>query len=98
MTRFVVDLEDLDAVIGDMTGFEGRFSGRLAELDDLVSHLHGTWTGDAAGAHKAAHAQWVAGAREMHEALVEMREAAQRAHANYGAAAHANARMWRQAL
>jgi WXG100 family type VII secretion target len=98
MTRFTVDLEELDAVIGDLTGFESRFIGRLAELDDLVTHLHGTWTGDAAGAQKRAHEQWASGAREMHQALVEMREAAQRAHANYGAAADANAQMWRQAL
>ncbi len=82
MTRFTVDLDELDAVIGDLTGFETRFSGRLAELDDLINALHLTWTGEAAGAQKGAHEQWRSGALEMHHALVEMREAAQRAHAN----------------
>lgn len=98
MTRFTVDLEELDAVIGDLSGFENRLTGRLTELDDLVSALHLSWSGDAAGAQKGAHEQWASGAREMHQALVEMREAAQRAHANYGAAADANAQMWQQAL
>ncbi|MEO5708545.1 MAG: WXG100 family type VII secretion target [Nocardioidaceae bacterium] len=98
MTRFTVDLEELDAVIGDMTGFEGRFTGKIAELDALIADLHVSWTGEAAGAQKGAHQEWAAGAREMHRALVSMREAAQRAHANYTAAADANARMWEQAL
>ena len=95
--RYSVDLAELDAVIGDMTGFERRLLDKLAELDDLVANLHVTWTGAAAAAQKDAHARWRSGASEMHQAIVEMREAAQRAHRNYSAAADANARMWKAA-
>lgn len=96
MTRYLVDLEELDAVIGDMESFEARFEKRLTDLDDLVARLHLTWTGSAAGAQKQAHDRWVRGAREMHAALVAMRDAGRRAHGNYTAAGQANARMWEQ--
>jgi WXG100 family type VII secretion target len=96
MTRFAVDLDELSAVIGDMRSFESRFQSRLAELDDLVARLHGTWTGEAAAAQQAAHDEWKAGATEMHQALVEMRDAARRAHGNYTSAAEANRAMWSQ--
>jgi WXG100 family type VII secretion target len=94
VTRFAVDLAEVESVVADMQVFEGRFEARLAELDELVARLHGTWTGAAAAAQGSAHARWKAGAEEMHRALVEMREAAQRAHANYSAAAETNTRMW----
>ncbi len=94
MTRFTVDLDELTAVIEDMRSFETRLQGRLDELDDLVARLHTTWTGGAAQAQRSAHEEWKAGATEMHRALVEMREAARTAHANYSAAAEANAQMW----
>lgn len=94
MTRFSVDLDELTAVIEDMRSFEARLQDRLDELDDLMSRLHATWTGSAAQAQRAAHDEWRAGAAEMHRALVEMREAARTAHANYTAAAEANAGMW----
>ena len=97
MTRFEVDLDELDAVIGDMGAFESRFRAKLSELDEMIAELHATWTGQAAQAQKGAHDRWKAGAAEMHQALLEMREAAKRAHRNYSAAADANARMWRQA-
>ena len=96
MTRFAVDLAELDAVIADLRSFESTLRGRLVELDATVDELHGAWSGAAADAQKDAHARWKEGAEEMHRALVEMREAADRAHANYSAAADANARMWRQ--
>ena len=96
MTRFSVDLAELVATISDMGAFEERLSGMLAELDSAVDDLHVTWTGAAATAHREAHDRWQSGAAEMHLAGVRMREAAERAHANYQAAADANARMWRQ--
>ena len=96
MTRFAVDLDELDAVIADMATFDERLTTRLAELDDMLAELHGVWTGAAADAQRQAHAQWTEGAAEMRKALLEMRDAARRAHANYSAAAEANARMWSQ--
>lgn len=95
--RFTVDLDELNAVVGDMVAFEDRLRAKLAELDQLVAELHLTWTGQAADAQRSAHARWKAGAEEMHHGLVEMRQAGRRAHANYTAAAEANASMWRGA-
>ena len=94
MTRFAVDLDEVESVVGDMARFESRFQAGLADLDEIVARLHGSWSGAAAAAQDQAHARWKQGAGEMHRALVEMREAAQRAHANYSGAADTNARMW----
>lgn len=97
MTRFSVDLDELDSVIGDLSRFEATLSEQLAQIDGEIERLHLTWTGAAATAQSAAHRRLMEGAREMHEALGRMREAAQLAHRNYSAAAQANARMWAQA-
>jgi WXG100 family type VII secretion target len=95
MLRYSVDLDELDRVIADMTAFEGRLTKHLAALDATVATLHGTWSGDAARAQKAAHDRWTKGAKELHKALAEMKAAAARAHRNYTSAGEANVRMWR---
>ncbi|GAA3657825.1 pore-forming CpnT exporter EsxE [Nocardioides ginsengisoli] len=89
-----VDLERLDATVGDLTAFEAWLDDKLAELERVVAEVHVTWSGQAADAHRQAHREWVDGAREMHQGLREMRRAAQIAHGNYQGAIDANSAMW----
>lgn len=94
--RYAVDLDELRSVISGMEAFERRLQTRLGDLEDVVSELHVTWTGAAASAQRAAHAKLAAAAAEVHQAVVDMRQAAEHAHGSYSAAAQANARMWSQ--
>ncbi|MGH3412469.1 MAG: WXG100 family type VII secretion target [Marmoricola sp.] len=96
MTRYSVDLAELDSVIGDMQRFETRLSEQMGAVDAEIERLHLTWTGAAAAAQSDAHQKMMSGAREMHQALVRMREGARRAHSNYTAAGRTNAQMWAQ--
>jgi WXG100 family type VII secretion target len=94
VTKFSVDLEELASVAAEMKAFQTSVERRMADLDKLVSDLHLTWTGQAAGAHLRAHHQWSTGAQEMHEGISDMHEAATLAHDNYHSAATSNADMW----
>jgi WXG100 family type VII secretion target len=91
---FGVDLDELQHKIEEMVAFEKKIEQALEHLDHVVEGLHLTWTGQSAVAHREAHAEWVDGMRAMRTGLVEMRDAAQRAHDNYTSAAEANSRMW----
>ena len=79
-----------------MADFERGIERALAHLDGVVERLHITFTGEAADAHRTAHQQWATGMQEMKTGLVEIRDAAERAHTNYTNAVQTNARMWAQ--
>lgn len=91
---YAVDLGELQQKIDEMAAFEKRIERALTELDRVVEQLHVTWTGQAAVAHREAHATWAAGMAEMRTGLTEIKDAATRAHGNYSSAVQANARMW----
>lgn len=91
---YTVDLGELRHKIDEMAAFEASIERALHHLDRVVEGLHITWTGQAAAAHREAHEKWVAGLKEMHTGLVEIRDAADRAHGNYTSAVEANSRMW----
>jgi WXG100 family type VII secretion target len=91
---YAVDLGELLQKIDEMAAFETSIEQALQHLDHVVAGLHVTWTGEAADAHRVAHEKWVSGMKEMRTGLVEMREAARRAHDNYTHAVEANSRMW----
>ena len=94
MASYAVDLDELESKIREMVAFERTITRTLTELDASVEHLHLTWTGEAAAAHREAHRTWVDGMRRMSAGLTEIRTAAERAHANYSSAGSTNARMW----
>ncbi|HEY3530904.1 MAG TPA: WXG100 family type VII secretion target [Nocardioides sp.] len=94
--RYKVDLGELQRVIDSLQAFGGRLDAQLAELDRANGDLHVTWEGEAAAAQTEAHRKLAQGAREVHQALLAMHEAARRAHASYKAAAQANVQTWKQ--
>ena len=92
--KYAVDLGELQHKIDEMAAFEQRIEQALRHLDGVTERLHISWTGRAAVEQRDAHQQWVAGMKQMHAGLVEMRDAATRAHGNYSSAVEANSRMW----
>jgi WXG100 family type VII secretion target len=94
MTSFAIDLELLAALVERMTACGNRLVEVQDDVDARVKRVHGTWTGAAAAQHVQAHERWIAGARQMHEALIVLRSIASMAEENYGAAIQANAQMW----
>lgn len=94
MTKFEIDLVQLDGAVDTMASF-GRFvEDSLADVERQVSDLHLTWSSPAATAQRAAHDRWATGVKEMRENLAELREVARIAHTNYQGAVDTNSRMW----
>jgi WXG100 family type VII secretion target len=96
MTRFTVDLDELDSVVASMEAFGTRFAGRLDELRTATAALQEDWLGDAADAQALAHRRIATGAQEMHAAVVDLHQAARHAHQSYLGAVQANQTMWKQ--
>lgn len=88
------------AQLADVVERLGRLDAHLetvlADVERRVTDLHGTWSGEAAQAHREAHAEWRRGAERMRAGLATMRSIAATAHANYTGAAVTNLRMWDQ--
>jgi WXG100 family type VII secretion target len=94
VTRLVVDLHRLAALVERMELVHAQLARVREDVDARVRRLQPSWTGSAATLQQTAHAEWSAGADEVHEALSVLRTIASTAHANYQAAAAANRRMW----
>lgn len=96
MTRVVVDLARLAELIDRMEVVQAQLAAARHEVAARTRGLHGSWVGAAATAQAATHAEWDAGAAEVHAALATLRAIASDARANYLAAIVANRRMWAQ--
>jgi WXG100 family type VII secretion target len=94
--RYEVDLGELQRVVDGLDAFAERFDAQLRALDRANGELHLSWEGEAATAQTTAHATLTRGAREVHRALIELRDAAADAHGQYRAAARANLQTWQQ--
>lgn len=93
---FVVDMDELDAMIAEMQRIEQALELVTREVQQEMAQLHGLWHGDAAHAHGLAQAEWQRGLAEMRAALTAHRLDVRLAHENYLEAATVNARMWGQ--
>ncbi|MBO0728487.1 MAG: WXG100 family type VII secretion target [Acidimicrobiaceae bacterium] len=96
MTRFRVDLDELDRVVAGLDGFAKALSAGLAELDQVIDTVHQDWVGEAARAQTLAHHKLAVAAREMHTALLGLHAAGRHAHGSYQGAVHANTQTWKQ--
>lgn len=94
MSGFTVDLQALLSAVDQMSQFEGQLEQSLARAKASVESLGQSWQGEAASAQQAAQAQWNSGAEELRAALAQLRDIAEKAHANYNDAASMNTRMW----
>lgn len=91
---FTVDPEALADAMQRMGEFMHHTESLVAEIDSLVTHLHQTWSGEAAAAHSEAHRHWSQGEATMREALQQLKAAGSTAHHNYTRAMAANVAMW----
>jgi len=96
VTRFAVDLDQLDEVIGRLRLHHDHLESLDARLMVAVRDLHDEWSGAAADAHADAQSQWDEGFAAMRSALAGMHAAAEVARDNYHAAAEANVALWRE--
>ena len=94
MSRVVVDLAQLAEFLDRVELVQRHLVRAHDDAAARVRELHVSWTGGAALAHAAAHAQWSAAAAEVQDALAVLRSIAATAHRNYAAATLANRRMW----
>ena len=91
---FSVDPEALADAIQCMDEFMRHTESVVSEIDSLVTHLHQTWSGEAAAAHAEAHRHWAHGEATMREALKQLKTAGSTAHHNYTGVMAANTAMW----
>jgi len=91
---YTVDPDALAEAVQRMGEFVRYIESMVAETDLLVTHLHGTWSGQAADAHAEAHRHWSHGEAIMREALARMATAGSAAHHNYTGAMATNTNMW----
>lgn len=91
--RYRVELQELLTFVESLQSFEQRAEVIAERVDGQIAHLHGSWSGDAAEAHRHQHAEWTAAAAQMREALTKLREAANNAHRNYTEAVQLNLEM-----
>lgn len=91
--RYRVELDELLAFVEELQSFEQRAESIAARVDSQIATLHETWSGEAAAAHRSQHDEWAAGAAQMRDALMQLRDAAHTAHRNYTEAAQVNIEM-----
>ncbi|WBP96733.1 WXG100 family type VII secretion target [Mycolicibacterium neoaurum] len=91
--RYQVELDELVAFVGKLQTFSERAETIAARADSQVGQLHSSWSGDAATAHRSQHDEWMAAAKDMREAVTELRAAAHKAHHHYTEAARLNVEM-----
>jgi WXG100 family type VII secretion target len=91
---FSVDPDAVADAVARMSEFVRHTESLVTEIDTLVTHLHGTWTGQAAAAHAEAHQHWSRGEAMMREALTQLTTAGTTAHHNYTGAMTTNLSMW----
>ena len=91
---FSVDPDALADATQRMSEFVAHTESVVAEIDSLITHLHQTWSGEAAAAHAEAHRHWSRGEATMREALKTLKAAGSTAHHNYTGAMTTNTNMW----
>ena len=91
---FSVDPSALADAIERMAEYMRHSESIMTEIDSLVTHLHHTWSGEAAAAHVEAHRHWSHGEATMQAALHQLKAAGGAAQYNYTQAMATNSAMW----
>ncbi|OBK34884.1 secretion protein [Mycobacterium sp. 1245111.1] len=91
---FSVDPDSLADAVQRMAEYVRHTESIVAEIDSLVTHLHQTWSGQAAAAHAEAHLHWSRGEATMRDALNQLHTAGRGTHHNYTQAMATNSAMW----
>jgi WXG100 family type VII secretion target len=93
LMRYRVELDGLLAFVDKLQAFEQHAELIAARVDEQIAGLHESWAGEGAYAHVTLHHEWMSAAKQMREALSQLRHAAHSAHRNYAEAAQLNVAM-----
>lgn len=88
------DLGEMQRLIDRATQIEAAIEQRLDDIERRVTALHVQWSGVAAEAHAAAHTRWMTAARDLHQALTDLRTGTDRARTIYSNVVSTNQKMW----
>ncbi|MFJ4658095.1 WXG100 family type VII secretion target [Nocardia sp. NPDC088792] len=88
------DLTEMQRLIDRAAKIETTIEQRLDDIERRVAALHVDWTGIGAAAHSDAHARWIRAARELHQALTDLRTGTDRARTIYFNVVTTNQKMW----
>lgn len=95
MSRYTVELGELGHFADRLERFATRAQEVESAIDRQIAELHTTWVGVGADAQRQYHEVWLRAAREMREAVAELRANAIVAHGNYIGAGELNSSIWR---
>ncbi|PXX66901.1 WXG100 family type VII secretion target [Nocardia tenerifensis] len=91
--QYRVDLAHLDTVTAQLESLNGFVEELLRELEERIAVVQRDWSGAAADAHAATHAQWITAAAMIHGELAKVKTAAAAALSSYDAGTAANLSM-----
>ncbi|GAA4666956.1 WXG100 family type VII secretion target [Frondihabitans cladoniiphilus] len=94
MTRFRVEVSEIDQTIVTLASLAEFCESLLTEIDRIAATVSGEWSGAAAASFQALHAEWARGAAEMSAGVQIMHQAASTSSTNYAAAAQSNRGVW----
>jgi WXG100 family type VII secretion target len=89
-----VDLDQLLEHVERCEEFDKKVEEWLDQIEQAVTRLHVSWSGDAAAAQRDYHDRWVAGAQEMRDGLGKLRDRAQTNHDSYSGLIEHQRGMW----
>ncbi|WP_433729165.1 WXG100 family type VII secretion target [Nocardia sp. CA-129566] len=92
MSRYQVDLDQLDAVTARIGGLNDFIRESLREIDERMATMQENWSGKAADEQAEAHREWAAAAEKIRGGIEKMQAAARAAHTAYNDAIAANLR------
>ncbi|MGL6234550.1 MAG: WXG100 family type VII secretion target [Segniliparus sp.] len=94
MSSYKADLQQILELVEEAEATGKRVDEHLASVDREVASLGVHWHGDAKAQHEAKHQAWMKGAREMREALTELKTNVSNAHEVYSGNIAHNVGMW----
>ena len=94
MSRYSVDFDQLDLLVGRLAGFVGYLSDRLDVLDKHLAGLDVVWEGPAAAQAVDVRARYREGVGQMLAAAQAMHQVVVRVSGNYSSVQDVNYRMW----
>ncbi|WP_327151324.1 WXG100 family type VII secretion target [Nocardia sp. NBC_01329] len=89
MSRHHVDTEALDALNAQLRGLLGFTEDQMVQIQQRMNVLHNgggeasPWSGETAGAARAAMDTWTTGAQQIRDGLAKMEAASKNAHDSY---------------
>ncbi|WP_041406821.1 WXG100 family type VII secretion target [Segniliparus rotundus] len=92
--EYRVELDQLLAHVERCEEFDKKVEDWLDQIDAAIARLHTSWSGEAAAAQREQHDRWVAGAREMRDALARLKDQAAADHGRYAGLIGHQRGMW----